>query len=248
MNTNNFDHSSTGTNLELSCVWDTYLSQHYFDESFSILQYSSYRQNSILFFSQYGNIDVSDFDFKDVSNYENVTPKALLKALIKCEGFTDYSDIKDLLLEVGTTSDTLDDLCYSIDYYLGEELDEFLKENFTPNYAIIESIGYSQGDYSEVIIPKQVIETYKGQTIETIGNYLSEDIDHLIWDAPLYCRLTINNDDEVYIDSLFDDRYTYDKDTILDNVDKLLSNYTDQQKEQIKGFLMEELPDNPDYQ
>ncbi|AGH32107.1 hypothetical protein VPHG_00040 [Vibrio phage 11895-B1] len=85
------------------------------------------------------------------------------------------------------------------------------------------------------------------QTLETIGNYLRDEIDHLLWDAPVYCRLEID-EDEFNFDEHMEDLYTYDKGNMIkiftENCDKSMKQ--DEIKyivEWLEGYL----PDIPEY-
>lgn len=251
MTINNFDQSSSGLNLELSCYYDNDLSRMWFEETFHVLQYSGYRQNSILV---YGNNfqDVSNFSLSDIDNYQVESNKQLLKAFINYV-YTKptYTDIKELLLEIDVCiSDDIKTLWDAIETYIYDDSGciEFLQDNFKQKYIIVTSRGYSQGDYSEVIIPESIISEFKDQTLETIGNYLQDEIDHLLWDAPIYCRLEIDGN-EFYFDDKIEDVYSYDKDAMIEIfATNTPENLTLDQIEYIVNWLTENLPENPDYQ
>ena len=95
-----------------------------------------------------------------------------------------------------------------------------------PGYDSFTSTGYSQGDWVDVI--------YKTQY------YDRKTIDHILWDAPVRCIITINNQ-EYYIDDEFKDRYDYDKDEVLEICQKIIPNF-DQYYDEVEELL----PDYPD--
>lgn len=53
---NNFDTSSTGVNIECSVFYDLDRARMDFDENFKILQHSSYRTSSVLYYIDNGNV------------------------------------------------------------------------------------------------------------------------------------------------------------------------------------------------
>ena len=57
MNTNNFDQSSSGVNLELSCFFDTDLAQMYFNDNFERIDRDTPKgfYGDVFFFSFDGN-------------------------------------------------------------------------------------------------------------------------------------------------------------------------------------------------
>ena len=235
-------------NIELSCTRDTDLSRFWFDETFKVLQYSSYRENSILVYGAH-LVDVSDFDLSDHENYNIKSSKELILACLKADNLTGYEEIRDCLHYIGTTSDTLYDVMLGGTEYLGHDsIEEFLKDNFEPKFVTLESRGYSQGDYSEVIIPASVLKEFPDHTLETIGSFLQEEIDHLLWDAPVSCRVEIDNT-ELYLEDLLSDRYEWDKEDAIalfkTGMDRALNKL---QYKTLISFLRENLTDYPEYQ
>lgn len=242
---NNFDQSSSGVNLELIVNWDCDRSQADFKECFHVLQHSGYRTHSILEYLDFGNIDKS-FDFKDLSNYD-FTKKELIAAL-KIGGYWDQSTAKNKGYDLyKATKQELCDYLIEASYY--DNLAEFLADNFKPNYKTITSRGYCQGDYSEIIFSKNAIDWLEKETNKTFAdlkNDLQIEVDHLLWDAPLYARLTINDDHDIYLDELVNDLYSYDKDNLLLKFKNIycenLENF-----DIIYQFLADNLPDQPTF-
>lgn len=261
MNTNNFDTSSTGVNLELYIDRDCDQAMRDFEESFHVLQYSGYRQHSILVFNGFGDQDVSDFSFTDLDNYdvEKVSVKEIFKAYLryqfdKHDTLCFYSEIKSTYENLGIDNISLNDLDQfellkhiETEIYCDESYRDFLESNFDSNYLTFESRGYSQGDYSEIIVPKKVLDSYinnKTCVINSIEDFEKEfsdsTFDNLLWDQPIYARLEIDGQD-FYFDEYMVDRYDYDKDTIIKLFD---DNYKGDNKALIIEFLTNELPES----
>ena len=220
---NNYDQSSSGVNLDLNISYDLDRGRREFEESFHILKHQSYREHSVLVFNQYGNFDVSDFELTDLGNYDldGVTVKHVFEmyynhhyptTLQNDLKATNYQGIKDLYsqLEITTLRDLeVNELLEIIetDLYSDDDFAEFLSNNFKVTYDKVVSRGYCQGDYSEIIIPKVVLDSYINgfeeiETPDQVVKLLQDTIDHLLWDQPLFARLEIN-DDEFYINSKY---------------------------------------------
>lgn len=246
MTITNFDQSSNGLNLELSCEWDTDLARFWFDETFKILQHSSYRQHSVLVYGK-NMIDVDGFDLSDHENYNIKDSKSLILACLKENNLTCYGEIRDCLNYIGTSSDTLSDLMLGITEYLGNgNIEDFLQEHFDPLFVTVESRGYSQGDYSKIIIPQTIVNEFTNQTLETIGEFLQDEIDHLLWDAPLYCCLIIDGEDYRLTENI-KDLYNYDQGVLITSFKGLKTELSEEQTQIVIDFLEENLPDTPDY-
>lgn len=238
---NNFDKSSSGVNLTLNCFHDTDRSRSDFEESFHILQHAGFRQHSVLVFNQFGNFDVTDFDLTDYENYDpkSYTVKDLKKMLLD-DGYF-FKDVMQM-----SKADMVQELAGS------EVFQEFLQENAKPTFTTLTSRGYSQGDYIEIILTKDIIEYYVSsfeelKTAEQVAEFLQSTIDHLLWDAPIYARLEIETDqgdNEFYFDEYLTDYYNYDKDQLLQIFN---DNYSGDHKVYIGEWLADNLPDHADY-
>lgn len=93
-------------------------------------------------------------------------------------------------------------------------------------YKIFETHGYSQGDWATVLVNKADWEAYTG--LQLTGDHvqnLQEHINHLFWDAPVYARLEVINEqgqqDEIHLEEYLSDRYRWDKDDLLKNAKNL---------------------------
>ena len=81
---------------------------------------------------------------------------------------------------------------------------------FEVNYDIIETRGYNQGDYAEVIYVVQ--DNWTDKDIKSV----EEDSHHLLWDCPVYGKADINDDYEIYFDEYMDNRYKWDRDQFIE--------------------------------
>lgn len=252
----NFDQSSTGVNLELLCFYDADRATRDFEEAFHVLQSSGYRQNSILVFNGFGDQDVSDFSFTDLGNYdiEKVSVKEIFKAYItdhwgKCTSLIGFEEIKSTYENLGIDNTSLKNLdqfelleFIETAFYCDQSYREFLESNFDKNYLIFRSVGYCQGDYSEIVVPKKVVDS-----VEDFEKAFSDStFDNLLWNQPLYCRLGIEiegNEEEFYFDEYIKDQYSYDESEILEIFE---NHYEGVHKEYIKGWLEDNLPTYPD--
>ena len=118
------------------------------------------------------------------------------------------------------------------DYDLEEAMEEANNRNIMlviDDYEIIETRGYSQGDYAKVIIPN-----------EYVGD-VEKAINHFFWDAPMYAIGTVNGED-FYIDEHMENRYEWDKDEAM----KIVATRFDFDKDVVTA-ICEMLPENPSY-
>lgn len=241
---NNFDRSSSGVNLELSCFWDLDLARIYFNESFTLLHSNSdsminpYSRVNVYQYTDYGNLP--EIDLNDINEYQ-FTTKELYQALL---AIIDHDELREYAREYHGKSfskcnkseliDIAENTVSTYDF-------DYLLSNFTLKHEIISSRGYCQDDYVEVIIHNDYWQGIN-KTDKALNN-LSDTIDHLFWDSPLYCRLEVDNE-EIYLDGNLLDQYTYDENVILEIANKAINH---DKKKYILEWLKENLPTNPDY-
>lgn len=228
---NNFDKSSTGVDIKLQCFYDTDLSRHIFEESFKILRYSSYRENSVLLWTQGGDFsdfeyDGADLDYKGLSRYIALEYyggdfKEFYRETLENYGYSrelSFSQWLEILTECEGEFDALETIT---DYSIA-------------NYVIRSCTGFTQRDYSEIIVPKESY-AFKNNSL---------DFTNEIYSAPINCYLEVN-DIEVYIDEKLKDFYNYDKSEVLAICTKELENHS--KKEYILEWLDDNLPEYPDF-
>lgn len=103
-----------------------------------------------------------------------------------------------------------------------------LGENIAHSFYI--SRGYSQGDAVYIV-----------SLDKPIDNAMRENIDRILWDCPLsiYCQV---NDQEFFEDDFLTDFYAWDREAVAEKVKTLHIS------ESAKAWIVEALPEYPDYQ
>ena len=241
---NNFNTSSTGLNIELTAFCDTYASRLYFEEMFFTIKEGSKDQ---LVYSE-GNYSTFEKEYI-------FTKAELVAAYIDYmgQGYNKQSFNNDLRTywDFPTSKATKQDLIDFIknDLYEEYEWHNFCKKaGFKANFDIVVSRGYSQGDYKEVIVPHKFWECIGVEKPDCVQSNLGNTIDNLLWDCPICCRFTVN-DEEFYIDQELKDCYSWDKSEALEIVKKLIEkDYTQEQQAVIISFLSSALKTELGYQ
>lgn len=249
---NNFDKSSSGINLELVANYDQHHSQHLFDESFKNVWYNSgslingrYYNVDLYLWTNYGNFS-DTFDLDDLNNYSFA--KTQLIEMLTIYSLEDAQDLsKDLFNKGFSKLDKAEliELAESmIDY---NDKINLYTEHLHLKAFIVDTRGYSQGDYAEIIIPFESLDqlgvNYKDKDFN-IDQWVGNDFDHLFWDSPAYIRLTVNDEDEIDLTEWLECEYTYDKNDLLASLKESLEH---EQKDLIIAFLSDNLPTTLDY-
>lgn len=237
---NNFDTSGSGLKIELVAYYDLDLSRIYFDECFA-------RIGDQLV---YGKGHYSDFE-KDYTFTVNELKGAIIEQLC----WTYYgkkrfkADIKDYTGNSWSKVKKADLIDYMQKDWDSNQWNEFCeKVGFKANFDIVISRGYSQGDYKEVIVPHKFWECMGVKKPECVQSNLVKTIDNLLWDLPVYCRFTVN-EEEFYIDQELSDSYKWDKDQALQIASKLIEKeYTKEEQTIILDFLTSALKTDLAYQ
>lgn len=250
MRKNNYDQSSSGLNLELTCFRDTERSYMEFEESFKRVK------DGLWVYTNFGNVS-DEFNLSDANNYQ-FTVKEFKKAFIKSYDSSLSAYYIGKPFGKLTKAELIELLeCQAYD---SDEIADFYKDNFKPLFDIVKTRGYCQGDYAEVIITPSYKKylSGNGQDYDTIADKVSDNIDRLFWDAPIYCRLSVDDEIEFYLDQYLTDCYKWDKDQLITQfkiVQTDLFYKTDasnfeslEQLDSVLGFLADNLPDYPDYQ
>lgn len=254
MRRTNYDQSSSGLNLELRCSYDSCIAQMDFRDAIEVLD----RGKDTFLFVGWGSMKASDFE----RTYKLPQPKQLFKDYFK---YTQEADISNCCLGqikrvLGYLKDydctslreiTSGDLLEAIkcDVRWADPVQEFLEEYYEPEFFELSTSGYCQGDYARVIIPKEVLIEYGHENpTQEIADSFQKTIDHLFWDAPLYCRLDINDEVEFDFTEYMEDTYDYDKDQLLEIAEKhLLNQWPEDAQKIIREFLEDNLPEYPEY-
>jgi hypothetical protein len=225
---NNYDTSSTGTDIELNVSYDSDLARIY---------YKDFINNSC------GEEPVLQLDLGGRDNYAYIIGD-ISKPFYKVSHLTkmkkaDLVELCEVLL--GDYSFDGDDYTKAelVDELMGISIENYYKQiNEHYSYSDFQdkivhdwytSRGYSQGDASIIIkIDGDLTDSYKTY------------IDHILWDTPIYFRITINDEDEYYESEFLDDIYEYDK---HDVIEKVKAHET--LPEDVKEWVIDNLPDYP---
>ena len=154
---NNFDSSTSGVNLEVSCFWDNDLSCMYFEENFQRLE------NDQFLFVDNGNFS-DQFDCTDLDNYDLKSGKN--KDLLKYIVDKFYNCIEnvnqDSLIYFSKYAKQLNklELIGLVENAFPYDYEDFLTYNFTPLYEVLTVRGHCQGDQATVIFTHESIKEY----------------------------------------------------------------------------------------
>lgn len=216
---NNFNQSSTGTNIEFNLYYDTDMASIYYAEFIEGVD-----GTNVL---RFGNRKT---DFMVVCDDETKPyyKKSQLVKMKKSELFELYC---------------YHDLPYNyngIDYFTRQELiDDLLtitiKQYYTNYYKETRwhdlecdfvSRGYSQGDVVKFV------------NIST-NNYSQKYIDNLLWDCPIGMILEVNGEEVCDIWDLLDDYCEFDETQFLENLEKIIKDET--WKDEVMTFVRKNL-------
>lgn len=220
---NNYDMSSTGENIQFWCHYDVDLAQIYFKDFF---EHEATRldwgRDCVMYL-------VGD------STKPQYTRSQLRKlgkeALFELCQFHEllYWDVK--ASEVTRSELEADLLNVSIEQHYKQLTREYgwheLANHIQHDFYV--SRGYSQGEAVYIV-----------SLDESLTNEHRKHFDRLLWDCPVSIRAEIG-DKEFYEDSFMNDPYEWDVDEVKEKIKALpISDYA-------KGFLMDSLPDYPQY-
>lgn len=232
---NNYNKSSSGTDIEATCYYDTFRSQSDFNDNIQILQYAGYRATSKGYYIDNGNLpDADSITFLVKGTREDKIKFLVAQGLDNLEA--DISE-DDLDIEVkGFMSDkpslvTFENLNK---YDLKDTNLEIMPDK---NLIKLETRGYSQGDYAEVFYCPEDCEKVWGNA--PVQKAVQRYIDHYYWDSPIYAAVTVNGEEYSFYDMPEYDEYSWDKAAFLEYVAK----ESGIDKETIEPYL----PNNPDY-
>lgn len=219
---NNYNTNKNGRDIEVSVFYDTDLSQMYFDENIR-------RENDELIYTASDQLPKT-WGKEIYVNWRSISKKELynaFKSYYSTFSKNTKQDLIDEILEDLTDIDDLIDFCRSnnIDYDL--------------NYFTIETCGYSQGDYAEVIIPYALADIF-GITKEELEAEDTGYIDNLFWDAPIYARAQIDGKG-IYLEEALASSYEWDREAVIDYIVSLYD-------ETIRSEISKLIPENPDYE
>lgn len=240
MQKSNFDSSSTGLDITLCAYYDTVGGRILFEECFTRLgDQLVYDEGNLSDFEKDYTFTIAELKSALLDQFTYYTTLDQLKQDVKEFTGASWSKVKKADL-VGYAQNNL---------YEEKEWHRFCeKAGFKANFDIVISRGYCQGDYKEVIVPYAFWEAIGVPKPKCVQSNLGTIIDHLLWDCPIHCRFTVN-EEEFYIDQELKDVYNWDKSEALEIASKLIEgDYTQEQKAVILQFLASALPTELDYQ
>ncbi len=209
---NNFDKSSTGIDIEFSGYYSGDRAQWDFEESLEVVQHESYRVSSVLYYRNYGNVESYTGITFDLKGTKEQLINFLLENGIGSTKSEYKSQKKDQLLEEA------EDALYSSMCLLNyreenKDIAEYGLE-IVPSKKLewVESRGYSQGDYAEIVYCPEDLKSAWGR--EANESDLRKEFDHLLWDAPITATLTINGE-EYYYDEMDLEQYEWQRDEFI---------------------------------
>ena len=239
--------------IETDINYDYDLSRHTFDESFKSLSYEDFSLLNDRFFKvniyqfiDYGNS--KEFDLFDPENY-NFTKSDIDSYLHEIENHYGLLEASQCYLDTTyskLTKSELLELIENIDY---DGINGFLLSlpESKRLFEVVAIRGHCQGDYAEIVIPNELIETYnfndKGKWLSDMEGYFT----NLFYNSPVYGSLTVYDGekvDEFLFHEWSDDQYNYDEDHYLELVDKYFEHT---KKDAIANWLKDNLPSHPDY-
>lgn len=218
---NNFTRPAEGKPaLELSVFYDTEFARDVFNDNIKPLLYSRYGHDLCLaFYTDSDLVSIPEY-VSDVVSLRDLPEETIIEIARRF----DYSPIDELREEFPTVDELRDEVS---NWHLDSLSDDdyiWLVELPTSKFGVKTTRGYSQGDVCNVIY--------------ALDHEPSRDwLDHLFWDAPVYCNLTVDGE-EFYLEG--EDSYDYDKESII-------ANYDGKDAEYVKAWLRDNLPECPDY-
>ena len=235
---NNFNCNSRGLAIELFVQYDNESSQWMFDENFTHIK------DDIYWYNTWDGITSPD-SFSDL--YKITEPDKETSYEILVDNFN--YDLEELEEDNWNSTESWKEVISNYSFPI--DLDDFNNMingyyiEYKSLYEIVYSRGYSQGDYAEIFVPIELREVYGlADDVDLVDN-VKEDIDHFLWDSPLYCRITIN--DREYYSETFDGSYEYFNRDMF--IKEILAEYKDDGLD--INLLKEELdilvPDEPIY-
>lgn len=218
---NNFDTSSTGTNITFGISYDTNMSQIYYNDfvsgesGFSVERFGSDMDYMLV------GTDL-DLPYWKPSQLKRMRKQELYDKFIWLElGYHDIDVYKkdDLIFE-------LQDI--SIRQYYKKYYDETRWHDLECDFV---SRGYSQGDAVKINLVQDV-------------DLNCDFFDNLLWNSPISISLTVNDDDISQYEYM-DDEYNFDEDKFYQK----LSDYVKNEKyhDELLSFVKESMPKDIPY-
>lgn len=236
MKANNFNTNANGPDIEITCFYDTSLSQMLFNENFQILQNSSYRETCKAYYIDNGNVpDADSLEFTLKGSKEDKVKYLKENDLYGYESLDALADSELSQEIIGYLSErpSIHNLASLNRYDLANTGLEIVPSK---NIVWVSVRGYSQGDYAEVAYcPDDLKEAWGTEPNES---ELRKLFAQLFYDTPIYACLTIDGEEYRY-DETTEDSYTWDK--------KAWAKVVSEQSKVDYETILEMLPSAPDY-
>lgn len=177
---NNFDMSSTGTNIECLVFYNLDITRYFFKENFQSIK----RAEKLYYYIENGNVPGPD----EIEFLVKGTIEAKINALRD-----NYSDeILNTWSEYDLDSMIKEDFEINLKNFADENFPDISGLEFVPSKKLItvSVSGYSQGDYAKVIYCPDDLEKAWGNAPDE--KKLTKIFNNLFWDAPIYGQFIIN--------------------------------------------------------
>ncbi len=218
---NNYTINGEGkTSIEFICQYSD--DNHNFEENFHRMK------NDLFLYTDWGNLYFNDFDLNDLYIITDDTRQKAMDEILQYENNTEKEvkswsneSIKDELLRYG-------------DYDIEDGYFEL-----SPDFEIIESRGYSQRDYVQIIIPEKALLKLWGSEKIDYEN-LKKEIHNYLWDSEIWGNLKLDDEEIIEFYYFLSDTYNLDCDDIKKEVLEFVKkHYTKKQHKDLKEFLDE---------
>jgi len=226
---NNYNCNSEFEDIELNISYDYDLGQWEYRENFTCIS-NKYRQATVLLFADYGNVSEDVSSVSDCYDFSGCSYRDYRRACLElCQGLT----TRETISEKRRFSDSWKMFFFQT---LEEQTDIYTccrdgfpsVNNATILYDVIYVTGYSQGDSAYILVPEKCM-------FDGIEDYLQ----HLVFDAPIYARVTIDDKETDLLELAGLDLYEWDRDKVAEAVEQMAIS------EQAQAWIIENLPEYP---
>lgn len=236
---NNYDQSSTGTNLDLRCFYDGDLASDTFADNFSVIQHGGYKATACYFFTNCGQVEKPDY-LSNCYDFTGADYRAFrafcLEQCVQSKAAGGYADCtaRDVIEEKRQGFETWKE--YAIELLDEMGIVEAMRDGFPDIegakvlFEVATARGYSQGDYAKILFKRE----------DWMKDNPSHIFSQFIFQQEIYCRLDVDGK-EYHLSEGLADSYEYEKEELIAYAkEQGLSEY-------VTGWLSENLPDCPNY-
>jgi hypothetical protein len=146
------------------------------------------------FQSNYGSSDnlLQYIDYENIKLIDNISDLITIDTSNSRKSLLEYLRWTNAEAKEYKISELRSEILNDVDFRDISDLEKEL--NITKNYILIETRGYSQGDYAEVIIPIDLLRECWGTNKDIKDEDLvsQQYIDNIFWDAPIWGRIEIS--------------------------------------------------------